>query len=166
MKKISSKIELITLDGDFIDLKRVKKIIEENIEDIASVLLEKFEETTENWESELVEFEVKIENDMSGCEVFTTNAVYGYVNDGTDAHDIVPSVTTAMAFPPGYGGTSPSVPSGPKALRQNTGDLVFTKTVFHPGTEGKDFENKVAEEVEKYIEDNDDWFEEFDDLGV
>ncbi len=158
----SISIDSINLEDDLFDIKRVKQIIEENIEDISYTILEKFEETVSQWETEVI-FEVDIEKE--GGSVYTTNEVYKYVNDGTEPHAIVPNTASVLAFPTGYGGQTakmPSLPKAPKAPTQNLGNMTFTKSVMHPGTEGKEYDKKVAEEVERYIDDYSNWFEELE----
>lgn len=167
-KSVAFNPEIIQLENDFIDIRRVKEIIEENIEDIAWTLLEKFEDTVSLWETEVI-FDMDIEKE--GAAVYTTNEVYGYVNEGTEPHAIAPLTASVMAYPAGSaaGGIrskGPSIPKAPKALRgrgalkQNIGDTMFSQSVFHPGTEGKKFTEKITEETVDYIDKWKDWFEE------
>ena len=70
--------------------------------------------------------------------VGTNNKIYGFVDDGTRAHIIMPKRSKYLSFRSGYRaktrvGIIGSNPGGP------FGDNVFTTQVNHPGFEGRKF---------------------------
>ncbi len=114
--------------------------------DVSDDMLKDFEKTTQTWEHDvLFEQEDKLNSVPMSVTVFTEDEVYAYVNNGTRAHPIVPIRAPALVFQggtytaktmPGVIGARSGGPSGP---------TVFRQSVFHPGTEARDFDKTLAE---------------------
>lgn len=75
-------------------------------------------------------------------EVGTDNTIYGYVNEGTEPHEIKPKRAKMLRFKSRYRAkTTP----GTVRSRQGgaSGDDVFSQGVQHPGTEPRDFTGRI-----------------------
>lgn len=77
-----------------------------------------------------------------GGKVFTTDEIYGYVNDGTPPHTITPKTASILRF--AVGG---SAKTAPKVIRSTAGSrgsqVVFARVVHHPGTEARQFDEVI-----------------------
>lgn len=101
-----------------------------------------FEKTTATWKTP-VKFDEQIS--LSGgpqVEIFTTNKIYGYVDQGTEPHVIVPKKAKALRFQSGYRAkTTPGVigSSGGGSF----GDTVYSKGILHPGNAPRNFSKEI-----------------------
>ena len=69
-----------------------------------------------------------------------------YVNEGTREHVILPKGDKPLAFKSGYNAkTTPGLISAKAG--GSFGDVVFEKGVLHPGTEPRDFDKLIADEM-------------------
>lgn len=101
-----------------------------------------FEKTTASWDHK-VAFEEQVS--LAGgpqVEIYTTDKIYGYVDQGTRPHAIRPVRAKALRFQSGYKAkTAPGVigsgAGGP------FGDTVFSKGVQHPGNAPRGFSKEI-----------------------
>lgn len=101
-----------------------------------------FEKVTATWKTQ-VKFEQQIS--LAGgpqVEIFTTNKIFGYVDQGTRPHVIKPKRAKALRFQSGYKAkTTPGVigssAGGP------FGPVVFSKGVDHPGNKPGNFSKEI-----------------------
>jgi hypothetical protein len=82
--------------------------------------------------------------------VGTDDEIYGYVEEGTRPHIILPRRAKALRFKTGYKaktrpGVIGSFPGGA------SGPVVFSQGVLHPGTKPRDFSKKIQEKREKWF---------------
>jgi hypothetical protein len=114
------------------------------LKDLGKNIEKTFEGTVENWETK-VDFKVETEQNGSSMTltVYTTNEIYGYVNDGTRAHTIVPVRAPALRFASGFVSKT-----RPNSLRSGAGrsfgPMVTAKIVHHPGTTPRHFTKYIA----------------------
>jgi hypothetical protein len=113
------------------------------LNETSEAMLKEFEKTTDTWKDKPTFETIK---DTTGGNlavlVATDDEIYGYVNDGTRPHDIVPIRAKVLAFPGGFSAkTSPNVigskPGG------SFGSTVFARGVHHPGTEPRNFDSII-----------------------
>ena len=80
--------------------------------------------------------------------IATTDTIYGYVNDGTRPHIIVPRRARVLAF-----GTGGSPKTAPRVIGSQPGSrggkMVFTRRVNHPGTEARAFDETIAKKWQR-----------------
>ena len=118
-----------------------------------------FQKTTATWDHE-VEFEVlmSLRGGLRGALtkggtflsvlVVTDDRIYGYVNDGTEEHIIVPKDAKLLRFRPFY------IPKTQPGLIRSIsggafGNEVFSEGVVHPGTEARKFDKTLEKKWEK-----------------
>lgn len=103
-----------------------------------------FEKTTATWKHK-PKFEVMVSLTKPGPTVVvdTNDEIYRYVNDGTEAHVILPKKAKALRFPGTF--TSKTVPGVLEARQGSSGGGdVFAKGVLHPGTKARNFDKMIA----------------------
>lgn len=127
--------------------KKLARAIENALDGAAKAAKADFGVTVQTWETE-VEFEIK--RQPGRRRIFTTNAVYRYVSEGTRAHRIEAKGKKPLAFPQNF---------GPKTVVRQIasgaggrgGPTVYTRAVEHPGTEARKFDEAVAEKWQKEL---------------
>lgn len=126
------------------NVKAFEREMAKGLKDLGQTIEKTFEGTTENWETK-VKFDVDVQQNGAALTltVATDNAIYGYVNDGTRAHEIRPVRAPLLRFPSGFvSKTRPnSLRSGPG---RSFGAMVTAKVVHHPGTTPRHFTKYVA----------------------
>lgn len=77
--------------------------------------------------------------------VSTQDEVYGYVDEGTPAHEIAPRSGGMLVF--GTGGSPKTRPQAIGSTRGRAGGVIVhtRKAVHHPGTEPRDFSGVIAD---------------------
>jgi hypothetical protein len=106
-----------------------------------------------NWKNK-PEFQTRkyIKSDSIRMTVYPTGEakeIYGYVDQGTKPHLIVPVHAKLLKFKTGYisktlARPARTVPGGGKA----TGPQVFAKVVHHPGSEPREFSKAIAGDIQ------------------
>lgn len=81
--------------------------------------------------------------------IFTDNAIYGYVNEGTRPHEIRPKNPAGLlAFQTGY--TAKTVPRVIMSRQGGaSGPTVTAKVVQHPGFPGREFDEVIGEKWDR-----------------
>lgn len=110
-----------------------------------------FERTTKTWKHKVKFTIVKaIPTNLGRVEILvgSDDPIYRYVNEGTQAHVILPKNATRLRFPSTY--TAKTVP-GVIDARQGgpSGNDVFSKGVIHPGTKARNFDDAIAKNWQK-----------------
>jgi hypothetical protein len=103
-----------------------------------------FARTTRNWKTKV---KFNISQKQSGGSItftaFTDNEIYGYVNDGTEPHDIVAKNAPFLSFR--VGGTAKTKVGSLRSGKGKRGKkFVQKRAVKHPGTEARKFDEIIA----------------------
>lgn len=116
------------------------------VNDTLNTMDKDFKKTTRTWKTD-VQFTVNKAhvsgNDIRGS-VGTDNKIYGYVNDGTRAHLIVPRRAKVLRFSSG-GRAKTRFRTLSSGSGGAGGATVFARAVLHPGTQAREFDIAVAE---------------------
>lgn len=100
-----------------------------------------FQVTTQTW---VTKPDFVIEDSPGKRTISTDNEIYGYVNDGTRPHIIAAKNAKQLVFGVPYGAkTAPKVIGSTAGRRGKT--IVRKKTVQHPGTEARAFDEVIAD---------------------
>lgn len=102
-----------------------------------------FEKTTKTWKHKVVfRVQSKESGSQSTVNVFTTDKIYGYVDEGTRAHIIRPKKAKALSFKGIYRTkTKPHVINSSSG--GSSGKQVFAQEVHHPGTDPRYFARDI-----------------------
>lgn len=145
-------------DGlDFLNSGRASKIIREKFTELEEQAVQEFKKTTDGWNHD-VKFEIR--GGHKETDVYTDDKVYMYLNNGTSAHNISPGgLGGVMQFKTGY---TPKTSVG--SLNSNSGgasgNFAYSKGHMVSGIEDRHFDKEVIKELDKYVKDNSDWFED------
>lgn len=118
---------------------RVERAVREVYPKAAGELLADFEKTVSTWD-EKPRFRVRVGRDA--VSVYTDNAIWRFVDQGTRPHTIRPRRASVLAFPGGYAaktrvGSIIARAGGP------SGDTRFAREVQHPGTKARGFSRRL-----------------------
>lgn len=119
------------------------KAMQEEADKVANDILLDFELTAGTWEHQ-VKFEKLVQVGPSSVEIFvgTDDKIYGYVNDGTSPHVIVPKRARALRFPSTF--SPKSIPGVLVSGKGGSGGPdVFAQAVMHPGTKARKFDKGI-----------------------
>lgn len=148
---VSMGFRFIRPKRSFLDLgRKVERELESRADQVAGEIRHDFEKTTESWDH-AVEFVEHVTKDARGItiSVSTDDEIYNYVNGGTKPHAI-PKVAGGKRLrfqwdgPGSYQAkTRPgTIGSGPGG---SSGPYVSFKSVWHPGTEPRNFDMAIYE---------------------
>lgn len=128
--------------GKVFNAPAMRRVVENGLSAAARGARVDFNVTTRTWSTRP---EFVIEKVKDGRAIFTKSEIYGYVNDGTPAHQIRPKNGKVLVFGgPGFKAkTSPGV-IGSKAGRKGKGTIITPKPVQHPGTQARNFAKTIA----------------------
>jgi hypothetical protein len=133
----------------------LEPLVYEAVDKTLAAISSDFDKTVKTW-TKVPDFAVETAhvegNDLIG-RVTTDNEIYGYVNFGTEPHDIFPVNAKALKFASGYRAkTTPNV-IGSKAGGAS-GSPVYAMGVHHPGTDARNFDKEIARRRQKTIQAN------------
>lgn len=134
--------------------KNVERAVKNALKNTAKNVDVDFKVVTQTWNHK-PGFDTKDISNGShiGVEVSTDDKIFGYVEEGTKPHIIVPK-RGKMLFIPGVNyraKTRPRYIGSNKGGRDNT--FVYTKLVQHPGTEAREFSETIAKKWQKELPD-------------
>lgn len=132
--------------GRFISPATVQRAVDAGYAKLAALTVEGFERTTATW-SKRPTFAVKITR--KGFTVSTDSPIFGYVDEGTRPHRIMPKRPGGVLRfqSPFRAKTSPgSIGSGSGSTG---GDTVFSRGVNHPGTKARNFTETIQKRIDK-----------------
>lgn len=117
------------------DYRKFRSDVVDNLAPTGERIAADFEERTKNWRTP-PEFYVTSEETAEGLilKVTTDNEIFGYVDQGTEPHEILPVNSPVLVF-------------------NIDGETIFTTRVFHPGYAG----SHISEEIAALWEDR--WLE-------
>lgn len=151
------KLKPIKLRGDMLDVKKLRRVIDNALDGAAKATKVDFDTTTQTWKNRPT---FTIDADGHERTVATDSEIYGYVDEGTEPHVIVAkSPTRPLTF--GVGGrpkTAPRVIGSRPGARGAT--IVRAQTVNHPGTAPRAFtdtikskwDDKLADTIQRSID--------------
>lgn len=135
------KLMPIKPKGRSSDFSRLPGAVKRGMRDAAEAVKKDFDLTTQGWNHD-VEFTIEEAGDYD-LTVSTDDEIWGWVDEGTDPHIIMPKKAKRLRF--ATGGTPKtrvgSIISGAGA-RGST--VVFRGAVRHPGTKARDFSGQIA----------------------
>jgi hypothetical protein len=93
----------------------------------------------------------RISTISEGKEISTDDEIYGYVEEGTRAHDITPKRAKRLRF--ATGGSPKTAPNviGSTGGRRGSA-VVFARRVRHPGSKARNFSKTIADKHQKQLE--------------
>lgn len=141
LKPIKPKVNPLNADA-------VMRAVKDEMLAVGEDAKKDFEKTTQGWETP-VEFTISVERD--GVAVSTDSEIYGYVDDGTKAHDITPKNAKTLRF--NVGGHQPK--TRPRVIGSGQGRsgavTIHRRIVHHPGTEAREFSKILQEKYQKQV---------------
>lgn len=145
------KIKVIIPRDLLLDPKKLTRGLENGLTASAKAARIDFDVTTQTWRNRPT---FTIEEQPGQRTISTDDDVYRYVNDGTPAHPIAPKNGKALAFRwGGKGSYSPK--TAPRVIGSSgggaSGGIVKLKSVQHPGTEARNFDEVIAEKWEEKL---------------
>jgi hypothetical protein len=128
------------------DPKRMARVLTNGLNGVQKDIKIDFDVTTQGWDEE-VEFTTSSPSTWTR-RTATSNKIYGYVNDGTRPHRIVPKGGGVLRFnAPFRAKTVPGrIMSGPGSAG---GAEVFSRGVNHPGSAPRNFDKTIKEKWDK-----------------
>lgn len=149
------KLKPILPKGVVFDVGKAKGIIEKNIKELADSTQTKFENVTSSWNTKVP---FKQTETPKSTVVSTDSAVFGYVNNGTTPHKIVAGAARMLQLKTGY-----KAKTSPNSLGVGGGGYAgttFRKSVNHPGSVARRFDNGIVREAGEEIKKNTEWFKD------
>lgn len=143
-------IPITPAGGDLFDLAAIARAITGTLTQAAQDAQQDLQKTTATWRHK-VDFAIAPIPD--GFQVGTDDEIWGYVDEGTPAHDIppiVPKRKKAITIRPGG---SPKtrvrvIGSGGGSPGAVVAVVKRAKTIHHPGTEAREFSETVQEKFD------------------
>lgn len=109
-----------------------------------------FSKTVATWKKKPSFIKRKASKSKLMAQVYTQDEIYTYVVRGTKAHVITPKRAPVLRFQTGF--TSKTVPRRISSRRGGaSGNFVAAKKVRHPGTEARDFDIVIAEQLQPVL---------------
>jgi len=124
--------------------KAVEDSVRERVRKVGLEIKKDFQQTTETWDTKvLFTLLTRMFSDRATFSITTTSDIYRYVTEGTKPHVIRPRRAKMLRF--FTGGTPKTQPRvlKPGRGRKATKGPVFAKEVHHPGTEARNYTNRI-----------------------
>ena len=120
--------------------KSAPHAVQKGMKQAADAVLLDFAKTTATWKHKP---RFTVQHDGKTYTITTTDEIYGYVDEGTKPHVIVPRHGRVLRF--AVGGRAKTTPGRITAGGGSPGkDVVFTPRVNHPGTKARLFTKQIA----------------------
>lgn len=141
------KIKVIKPRANMFNVNAIERAVGDAMKDLAKDAQKDLEKTTSTWEHDV---DFKIEMERGGFTVATTDEIYGYVDDGTRAHEIRPKNGKQLKFTVGGAAkTTPRVIGSGPGRRGST--VVRSKRVWHPGTKAREFTETLQQKYDREV---------------
>ena len=128
------------------DPQKMARALTNALNGVAKDISLDFSVTTQTWQHK-VDFSISSPSAYRRI-VATSNKIYGYVNDGTKAHDIFPKKKILVFNTPFKPKTVPNkIMSGPGS--KGTNRVISKRGVHHPGTKPRAFDKAIKEKWDK-----------------
>ncbi len=158
------KMEAVSPKGvvgvDFLNSGRAQKKLREEFKKLAEKAKSEFEKSTQDWTNKP---KFQIRGSWTEANIYTTDEVYGYVNNGTNAHYVTtPTVAVggAMQFKTGY---IPKTQVGNIHSNSGGGDgaFVYSKGHYVRGIKARRFDELVLKAVQDEVKSSSpNWFKD------
>ncbi len=130
-----------------LDADKHRRVVRQALDETSELVLRDFVATTATWNNKPA---FQREPTKDGVDVYTESEIYGYVDQGTRPHDIVPVRATRLRF---------GANSGPKTTPGNImsgagragSPTVFARRVRHPGIAPRKFSEIIAKKRNKEL---------------
>lgn len=139
------RLEPITIKGDLFDTDELQRIISNTMTAEAKNIKVDFDVTTQTWNRRP---KFVIRGTKFARQIKTDSKIYGYVNDGTRPHVIVPRSAKMLSFRTGYKAKTIVRQIASRAGGASGGRAV-AKVVNHPGTKARKFDEAIKEKWDK-----------------
>ena len=149
------KIKPILPKGVVFDVRKAKHIIDKNMKELADNAQSKFENVTSSWNTKV---SYKQTATSENIVISTDSKVFNYVNNGTRPHTIVVGGAKMLQLKTGY--KAKTTPNSLGVGGGGSGGMAFRKSVNHPGSEARRFDNSISTEVGQDIKKNTEWFKD------
>lgn len=137
------RIEPILPKRNLFDVERYKDAIEQAGKMTAMAIKVDFEVTTQTWQHK-VDFKIEHSAGRLEWKIYTKNAIYGYVSEGTRPHTITARAGKRLHFfRTGFRPKSRVGWIGSNKGRAANKDETFARSVQHPGTEARKFPEAI-----------------------
>ena len=140
------KITPILPKGVVFDVRKDKDIIDKNMKELADNAQAKFENVTSSWSTK-----------VSFKQTETPKSI-GISTDSTRPHKIVVGGAKMLQLKTGY--KAKTIPNSLGVGGGGSGGMAFRKSVNHPGSEARRFDNGILKEVGEDIKKNTEWFKD------
>lgn len=142
------RVEVIVPHGKLFDVEKFVYLRKTSYMTVAKKAKSDFERTTRTWERRPTFY---IKDEQNGLIVGTDDQGYAFVNDGTDAHIILPRGKYPLVFQKGY--KSKTLPNTIQSFRGGKfGEIIRSRFVRHPGIEPRRFDLIILKNTEKMIQ--------------
>jgi hypothetical protein len=138
--------------------KRVLEGLAEVVDRVAENNRKKFELAVRNWKNRarFIKRPVSSDKGVIKKQVVAQGsakvlAIFGYVDEGTEAHFIFPKNKKALRFSGSYSARTSPVANPNTGTGKSSGQTVFSQGVLHPGTEARDFTGYYALEAQEEL---------------
>lgn len=144
---MKAKFKRLKPDRPLFDERRFRAVVENAGEMAAKAILIDYRVTHQTWKTNPA-FRIERKGPFE-WHIFTENAIYGYVSDGTRPHQIRPkNPAGVLRFQTGY-----TAKTTPRVImsRQGgaSGPTVTAKVVNHPGFPGREFPDVITEKWDR-----------------
>lgn len=141
------KLNVILPKKLLFDIDALSRVVENTLDGSAKAATVDFEVTTQTWEHKP---DFVINATPGKRQIFTTDKIYKYVNDGTKPHIITAKNAKQLVFGVPYGAkTAVQVIGSSPGSKGRT--IVRKKSVSHPGTEAREFTVVIADKWSKQL---------------
>lgn len=142
------KMKVLLPKGLVFNAPALARAVENALEGAAKDVKADLGVTTQTWKDKPA---FAIERATAERIVSTQDAVYGYVDEGTPAHEIAPRPGGMLVF--GTGGSPKTRPQAIGSTRGRAGGVIVhtRKAVHHPGTAPRLFSTVIADKWEKQL---------------
>lgn len=147
---MAMKIKTKVFVPKFLSAVKMKRVVENAMEGAARGVQIDMQVTTQTWKNKPA-FGIDRPS-WAARNVFTTDFVYGLVDEGTRPHIIVARNASTLRF-----GVSSKPKTTPRVIGSTAGSrgstIVFTPRVKHPGTEPREFSQEISDKWRRILPD-------------
>lgn len=138
--------KIIKSKGGLVDLNALRREVRGALAAAARGAKIDFNVTVQTWEHKP---QFKTAGNQHSRRVFTEDAIYTYVDEGTKAHDIAPRNKKVLVF--NRGGRAKTQPGviGSRKGSKGSQQVITPKVIHHPGTKARDFSGTIQAKWQK-----------------